>query len=218
MAFTLSRLGVPLATGQNDGTAANQGLLMPKLKYRFRVTMTNFGVSGTNSAALTKQVMNVTRPGVQFDNIELHSYNSKVNYAGRYTWNDLTLVIRDDAGNELSKLVAAQVQKQFDFFEMASAASGIDYKFKMKIEILDGGNGSSGSAGGPTVIETFECYGCYLQNTVYSNVDYSSSDPVDITLTIKYDNAVQNEGSSNVGFAEGLGRTIATTALATGGG
>jgi hypothetical protein len=47
--------------------------------------------------------------------------------------------------NSVSKLVGEQVQKQFDFFEQASAASGIDYKFTTRIEMLDGGNGASSS-------------------------------------------------------------------------
>lgn len=204
---SLSKFTVPLPSGQS---ATSQGLLMPKLKYRFRVSLENFGVSKPTTE-LTKQVMNITRPGVSFDNIELHVYNSKVNYAGRYSWSDVTLVVRDDVSNEVSKLVGEQLQKQFDFFEQSSAASGIDYKFVTRIEILDGGNG----ANEPKVLETFELYGCYIQNSVYSNTDYSSSDPIDITLTFKYDNAVQIDGSgAPVGIGAAIGRTTRT--LATG--
>ena len=204
---SLSKFTVPLPSGQS---ATSQGLLMPKLKYRFRVSLENFGVSKPTTE-LTKQVMNITRPGVSFDNIELHVYNSKINYAGRYSWSDVTLVVRDDVSNEVSKLVGEQLQKQFDCFEQSSAASGIDYKFVTRIEILDGGNG----ANEPKVLETFELYGCYIQNSVYSNTDYSSSDPIDITLTFKYDNAVQIDGSgAPVGIGAAIGRTTRT--LATG--
>jgi hypothetical protein len=155
--------------------------------------------------------MNVTRPGVSFDNIELNVYNSKINYAGRYTWTDISLVVRDDVSGEVSRLVGEQIQKQFDFFEQSSAASGIDYKFLTRIEILDGGNG----ANEVRVLETFELYGCYLQNTVYSNTDYSSSDPIDITLTIKYDNAIQVDGAGQPrGIGASVGRALGT--LATG--
>lgn len=204
---SLSKFSVPLPSGQS---ATSQGLLMPKLKYRFRVSLENFGVTKPTTE-LTKQVMNVTRPGVSFDNIELNVYNSKINYAGRYTWTDISLVVRDDVSGEVSRLVGEQIQKQFDFFEQSSAASGIDYKFLTRIEILDGGNG----ANEVRVLETFELYGCYLQNTVYSNTDYSSSDPIDITLTIKYDNAVQIDGAGQPrGIGAAVGRTLGT--LATG--
>ena len=202
---SLSRFTVPLPSGQ---TSPNQGLLMPKLKYRFRVSLENFGISKPTTE-LTKQVMNVTRPGVSFENVELNVYNSKINYAGRYTWADVQLLVRDDVTGAVSKLVGEQIQKQFDFFEQASAASGIDYKFLTRIEILDGGNGDTSIR----VLETFELYGCYLQNTVYSNADYSSSDPIDITLTIKYDNALQVDGAgNNVGIGANVGRTLRTFA------
>lgn len=206
---SLKNFTVPLPGGGQSSTS--QGLLMPKLKYRFRVSLENFG-AGYSSTELTKQVMNVGRPGVQFDNVELNVYNSKINYAGRYTWADVQLVVRDDVQGNVSKLVGSQIQKQFDFFEQSSAASGTDYKFTTRIEILDGGNGGQAGAG---VLETFVMYGCYLQNTVYSNTDYSVSDPVDITLTIKYDNAMQIDGSDTPkGLGEFIGRTIGQ--LATG--
>ena len=144
---TLSKFTVPLA---NDQSAQSQGLLMPKLQYRFRVILENFGVS-TPRSELTKQVVDVTRPDLSFDQITLDVYNSRVYMAGKHTWNPITLNLRDDVNNAVSKLVGEQVQKQFDFFEQASAASGIDYKFTARTEVLDGGQGASE----PTVLETF---------------------------------------------------------------
>jgi len=40
--------------------------------------------------------------------------------------------------------VGQQLQKQLDFVEQASAATGQNYKFQTNIEILDGGNGATG--------------------------------------------------------------------------
>ena len=204
---SLSKLTVPLPAGQS---ASNQGLLMPKLKYRFRVQLENFGVTSPTTE-ITKQVMNVTRPEVTFENMTLDVYNSRIKYAGKHTWSDLTLTVRDDVSGAVSKLVGEQVQKQFDFFEQASAASGIDYKFTTVIEILDGGNG----AFEPTVLEAFELEGCYLQKVTYQGGDYTSSDPLDIAMTITFDNAIQTNASGNpVGIGQNVGRAINT--LATG--
>jgi hypothetical protein len=204
---SLSKLTVPLPAGQS---ASNQGLLMPKLKYRFRVQLQNFGVTSPTTE-ITKQVMNVTRPEVTFENMTLDVYNSRIKYAGKHTWSDLTLTVRDDVSGAVSKLVGEQVQKQFDFFEQASAASGIDYKFTTVIEILDGGNGAFEA----TVLEAFELEGCYLQKVTYQGGDYTSSDPLDIALTITYDNAIQTNASGNpVGIGQNVGRAINT--LATG--
>ena len=203
---TLSKLSVPLAS---DQSASAQGMLMPKLQYRFRVSFENFGVS-TPTTELTKQVVDCTRPQLTFEDIELAVYNSKVRLAGRHTWENITVNLRDDASGQVQKLVGEQLQKQFDFFEQASAASGIDYKFTTRIEILDGGNG----ANTPNVLETWEVYGCYLQGANYNTLNYATSEPVTVSLTIRYDNAIQSPTGTGVGTA--VGRALGT--LATGGG
>ena len=203
---TLSKITVPLAS---DASSSTQGLLMPKLQYRFRVTLENFGVS-TPTTELTKQVIDVTRPTVNFEELEIPVYNSRAYLAGRPTWEPITLNLREDVNNSVQKLVGEQLQKQFDFFEQSSAASGIDYKYTTRIEILDGGNG----ANTPNVLETFELYGCFIQNANYNTLAYSSNEPVTIQLAIRYDNAIQSPQGEGIGTA--VGRTI--NSLVTGGG
>ena len=203
---TLSKFTVPLA---NDQSATTQDLLMPKLQYRFRVVLENFGVS-TPRSELTKQVIDVTRPNLTFDDVTLDVYNSRIYMAGKHTWEAITINLRDDVNNSVSKLVGEQVQKQFDFFEQASAASGIDYKFTTRIEMLDGGNGATA----PGILETWELYGSYVQSVNYNTLAYATSEPVTITLAIRYDNAVQTPQGTGIGTQ--LTRTIGS--LATGGG
>ena len=131
---SLSKFTVPLSTNQS---ATAQGLLMPKLKFRFRVTFENFGVSQPTTE-LTKQVMDFKRPTLSFEEMIIPIYNSKVYLAGKPTWEPVTTTLRDDAGGEVAKRVGEQLQKQFDFMEQASASSGIDYKFLTRFEVLDG--------------------------------------------------------------------------------
>jgi hypothetical protein len=191
--------------------AGNQVLLMPKLKYRFRVTLLGFGV--TAATELTKQVIDVSRPKVSFEEMELPVYNSRVYLAGRYLFETLTLNLRDDASGEVQKLVGQQVQKQFDFVEQASARSGIDYKFTTKIETLDGGNG--GVENGVNVLETFNCYGCFVQNVDYGDANYGTNEAMTVALTIRFDNMVQwGAGATGVGVGIGanVGRNITNTA------
>ena len=203
---TLSRLTVPL---DSNASASTQGLLMPKLQYRFRVSLENFGVSAPTTE-LTKQVVDVTRPNVSFEQITLDVYNSKVYLAGKHTWEPITLNLREDASNNVQKSVGEQLQKQFDFFEQSSAASGQDYKFTTTIEILDGGNG----ANTPTTLETFELYGCFVTNANYNELAYANNEPMRVTLEIQYDNAIQTPQGTGLGTA--VGRTVNT--LITGGG
>jgi len=194
---SLSRMTVPLAS---DQSASNQGLLMPKLKYRFRVSFENFGVS-TPRTELTKQVVDFARPQVTFEPQTIDLYNSKVYYAGKPEWQTTSVNLRDDASGQIARLVGEQLQKQLDFMEQASAPSGIDYKFITRCEILDGGNG----AATPNVLETWELYGCFLTDVNYGDLSYAESAPVQIAMTIRYDNALQTP------LGTGLGTTVART-------
>lgn len=199
---SLSRFTVPLA---NNQSASTQGLLMPKLAFRFRVTLHLFGISQPVTE-LTKQVMDVTRPSCTFADIKLDTYNSIIKLAGKPEWQDITLNVRDDMVGMVSMLVGEQMQKQFDFMEQASASSGIDYKFVTLIEMLDGGNGQIISA---NVLEAWELYGCYIAQVNYGEANYATNDAVKIALTIKYDNAVQlPAGVNGAGIGKFVGRTL----------
>lgn len=177
-----------------DNATNSQGLLMPKLQYRFRALFLNFGVGGSTTE-LTKQVMDITRPQVSFDEVQLDIYNSRMYLAGKHSWSETTINLRDDAQGNIAKLVGQQIQKQMDFVEQASAATGQDYKFQINYEILDGGNGVLT----PNVLETWELYGCFIKSANYNNMDYKTSDPVTIQLSVRFDNAIQSPLTSGVG-------------------
>jgi hypothetical protein len=174
---TLSKFGVPI-----DGSTGRGGILQPKLKYRFRVRFTGFGSVGQSPLQLTQQVMNITRPKVSHEEVPIHSYNSVAYMQGKHTWEAINITLRDDINNNISKLVGGQVQKQMNHFEQTSAVSGARYKFGTKIEILDGTS--------DTELEQWDLEGCFLQNVDYSDGDYAVSEPVQVILTVKYDNAI----------------------------
>ena len=194
---SLTKFTVPI---DGDQSAASQGLLMPKLKYRFRVNFENFGVS-TPRTEMTKQVMDITRPSVTFDENIIEIYNSKVYLLGKHTWEPVTVNLRDDVNGGVTKLCGEQVQKQFDMMEQSSASSGIDYKFITRFELLDGGNG----ANAPSVLETWELYGCFIQNINYGDLNYATQEPATITMSLRFDNAVQTP------LGDGIGATVART-------
>ena len=192
---SLSKFTVPLANNQSPDT---QGLLMPKLKYRFRATFVNFGVTN-GTTELTKQVQDIKRPNVNFNPVTIDVYNSKVFLMGKPEWQETTVTLRDDSSGAVSKLVGEQIQKQFDFMEQASAPSGINYKFTLEFEMLDGGNGAIA----PTILEAWQLDGCFLSQVDYGEMAYNSNDPALISLNIKFDNAVQTIGG-------GVGTTVVT--------
>ena len=197
---SLTKLTVPLANDQSNPT---QGLLMPMLQYRFRVTFLGLGITQPTTE-LTKQVMDFTRPQVSFENIDLPIYNSTIRLAGKHTWGDITCKTRDDAGGNVSRLVGEQLQKQLDFMEQSSAASGIDYKFTTVFEVLDGGNG----ANAPVALETWTIYGCYLRDVNYDAASYASNEVMTVTMSIRFDNALQTTDGADVGVGAKIPLTV----------
>lgn len=196
-----------------DNTPDTAGLLMPKLQYRFRVIFSNFGVAAATQE-LTKQVIDVTRPSVTFAEIPVDVYNSKLYLAGKHDWSAITLNVRDDATNAVAKLVGSQLQKQLDFAEQASAATGSDYKFEMQIQILDGGNGTLT----PNELETWSLAGCFIQAANYNNLSYGASEVVTIALTIRFDNALQSKTpitdfAQNGTLGQTVGRALGTSTV-----
>ena len=196
---SLNRFTVPLAS---DQTSVSQGVLMPKQKWKFRINFENFGVS-TPRSELTKQVIDFQRPSVNWDETQLEIYNSRVYIPGKHRWEPITVNLRDEVTGRVSRLVGEQMQKQFDMLQQSSARSGVDFKFTTRCEILDGGNG----AHTPNVLETWELLGCFIQSANYNDLNYGTSDPVMITMTIRFDNAVQTPlETSGVGI--NVGRTL----------
>lgn len=196
----MSKFTVPATDG-------GQGLLMPKLKYRFRAIFTGFGAPGTVASELTRQVVDIKRPNVNFNPITIDVYNSKVYLQGKPEWQEVTVNLRDDASGQVSKLVGQQVQKQFDFLEQQSALAGVDYKFTIQYDMLDGANG----VGEANILESWQLTGCFLSQVDWGDMAYSSNDPVQIALTVRYDNAVQT--SASTGFApvtRGTGDSVTT--------
>jgi hypothetical protein len=175
----------------------NSNLLMPKLQYRFRLVFENFGLGGGESTVLTRQVVDCSRPSLTFQTINLPVYNSTVYIAGKHTWATMSINLRDDITGGVTTLVGSQVQKQLDMLEQSSARSGADYKFRLKLDMLDGGNGGSQTA--PRILEQWDLEGCFLTAVNYNAVNYGTSEAVLIGLTVQYDNAVQTTVDGAVG-------------------
>ena len=178
---TVNSFGVPIV---NTGI----GILMPKLKHRFRIITFGFG-STIDTNIFTQQVVTAGRPNIQFNNTELHSYNNITYIAQKPQWQTIEITLRDDITNLITTLVSAQVQSQMNHYTQSAAPAGINYKFSMLIQTLDGTvNGKNGS-----VLESWFLEGCYLEQVAYDSLDYASSDAVALTLTVRYDNATQGD-------------------------
>ena len=177
---TLQNWGVPLGGGAGRG-----GALQPKVKNRFRVIVTNFGIP-SGSIALTQQVISVGRPNVSFSPVEIHSYNSRAYYAGKAEWQAVELTVRDDVTNSVNSLIGAQLQKQMNMFDQTVPLAASNYKFGMLVDVMDGGN--------DTVLEEWVFEGCFLASINYGTLEYASADAVTIALSIRFDNTTLSGG------------------------
>lgn len=173
----IANFGVP--TQDTQGTT-----LMPKLQYRFRVTFTNMGGTSGHDT-VTQNVVSVGRPTLSHEEIVVDSYNSKMYLAGKHTWEAVQLVLRDDMNSNVIKQIGAQLNRQVDHADQASGTAGGAYKFSMVIETLDGNNGE----GTPEVFDQWVLHGCYLSNVAYGELNYATSDMVQVTATVRYDHA-----------------------------
>lgn len=185
MAVT-TKFGVPV--GNETAT------LMPKLQYRFRVNFTKMGESATAS---TQNVISAGRPSLTHEEVIVDSYNSKMYIAGKHTWEPISIVLRDDVNSNVVKMIGNQLQKQLDHNTQGAGVSdengtvsGLAYKFDMSIDILDG----SAEA---TVLDQWQMTGCYLSNVQYGDLNYGTSDMVQVTMQVRYDNASHVVNSSD---------------------
>ena len=170
----LTQFGVP-TTGTN-------AMVMPKLQYRFRVNLYDFGRNNGSTTEVTQNVISVTRPSLTHDEVTLDAYNSRAYLAGKHTWEPVTLTLRDDINGTVTKHVASQLQKQLNQGLQSAPAAGRDYKFGMVIEQLDGSQPG-------LVVESWSLNGCFIQNANYGENNYATSDVMQITLQIRFDSA-----------------------------
>jgi hypothetical protein len=197
----LAKFGIPL-----DGNKL--GILHPKQKYRFRVVWQNFG-ENNGLREMTANVVTCTRPKYTQNEVQLDSYNSVAWIAGKHTWDPVEITLRDDITNAVISSVGAQIQKQMNHFEQTSAVAGINYKFAMEIQTLDGTDNDA--------LEAWVLDGCFITGAAYPDSDYTSGDPNIVTLTIRYDNATNVAGpNTNDGTTVG-GNPFPDIASPTGG-
>ena len=175
---TINDIGIP---------GVGTGILQPKLKNRWRVTFANMG-AGADSQPLSMQAINITRPILNFEEVQLDRYNSRAWIAGKHMFEPMTITFEDDISGTASAVIQAQIQEQQHLIGaegpfLAAAPEGSLYKFVTYLDLLDGSD---------QVVEKWSVEGCWLQNIDYTDLDYAASEVVQITISIRYDHARQD--------------------------
>jgi hypothetical protein len=170
--------------------ARTGALLMPKLQNRFRVSF-----DFDTGRYVTGNAVSVTRPTLSFDPVTLEVYNSRVYIPGKHTWSTVDIVVRDTVSNQTVKKIEEQLTRQIDMATQSVQRSAASFKFKTTIETLDGSNPVGGNLPNTSILDRWTLVGCYIENVAYGNNDYASSDPITISITVKYDNAIHAHGN-----------------------
>ena len=143
----------------------------PKLKNRFILTIDGVPAYTIKASG---------RPQIQFEEVELKHMNVSRYVAGKATWQTLDITLYDP-------IVPSASQSIMEWIRLAhESVTGRDgysdfYKKEVTFNVL-----------GPVgdVVEEWVLKGCWIQDATFGDLDFASSDPVDITLTLRYDYAV----------------------------
>ena len=162
----------------------------------------NFGTPGEVAPYdLTRQVRRMGRPTLEFETATLYSYVSTVYIGTRGEWGTVDVVFVDDITNSVQRRVQEQVAKQQNFFDQTMSRAGENYKFEMDLDVLAGGQSAGGPASDPNIIQKWCFAGCHITNMNLNELSYEEATPMEITLTLRYDNVI---GFNQDGFRMGV--------------
>lgn len=169
------------------------GIAQPRLKHKWAVTFQN--LAGNDSEALRINAIQADRPKMQFEEIVLDRYNSKAYVAGKHVFEPINITFEDDLNGGVQSALQEQLELQQNIIglnaspRLPSAAAGQDYKFAIKMDLLDGNT---------AVVESYILEGVFIQNIDNTDLDYTASETVKVTVTFRFDHARQNVNPDSV--------------------
>ena len=127
-------------------------------------------------------VKKVGRPNISFNDVTLDHINVKRKIKGKADWQDITADLYDPVTPSGAQAVMEWVRLSHESVTGRDGYSDF-YKKDIRIKTL-----------GPVgdVVEEWILKGAYCHAADFGEADWSSSDPTDITLTIRMDYAILN--------------------------
>ena len=143
----------------------------PKTKNRFIMYIEGI-------PAFTIKAMN--RPQIQFDEVVLEHINVKRYVKGKGAWQPLEITLYDPIVPSASQAVMEWVREHHESVTGRQGYSDF-YKKDITFNLL-----------GPVgdIIEEWTLKGTFIQSANFGTMDYGTSDPVEIALTLQYDYAI----------------------------
>ena len=143
----------------------------PKLKNRFIMN-----IDGINAYL----VKSMNRPTIESETVELNHMNVTRYVKGKSKWQPIEITLYDPVVPSAAQQVMEWVRLHH---ESVTGRDGYSDFYKKNITFnLVGPVGD--------IVEEWELVGAYIQSANFGDLDFASSDPTEITLTLKYDYAV----------------------------
>ena len=125
-------------------------------------------------------IKTANRPTIAFETIELDHINVKRYVKGKGAWEELEITLYDPVVPSAAQAVMERVSLSHD------AVTGIDgysdfYKKDVTINVL-------GPVGDK--VEEWTLKGTWITNANFNDLDWTSNDPAEVTLTLRYDYAI----------------------------
>ena len=143
----------------------------PKMKNRFIMNIDGI------PAYLIKTA---NRPSIQFDEVVLEHMNVTRYVKGKGRWQPIEITLYDPVVPSAAQSVMEWVRLSHESVTGRDGYSDF-YKKEVTFQLL-----------GPVgdVVEEWVLKGCFIESATFNDLDFASSDPVDVTLSLKYDYAV----------------------------
>ena len=143
----------------------------PKLKNRFIMLIDGI------PAYLIKTA---NRPQITFEEVELNHINVKRYVKGKGVWEPLEITLYDPIVPSGAQAVMEWVRQHHESVTGRDGYSDF-YKKDVTFNVL-----------GPVgdVVEEWELKGTYIQSANFGDLSFDSSDPVEISVTLRYDYAI----------------------------
>jgi len=122
----------------------------------------------------------MARPTIQFDEVVLEHINVKRYVKGKGAWQPLEITLYDPIVPSASQAVMEWVRQHHESVTGRQGYSDF-YKKDITFNLL-----------GPVgdIVEEWTLKGTFIQNANFGTMDYGTSDPVEIALTLQYDYAI----------------------------
>ena len=153
---------------------ANQAMFTPfepKLKNRFVMSIDGIPAYLIKTAA---------RPSITFEEVELNHMNVKRFVKGKGTWDTIEITLYDPVVPSAAQAVMEWIRLSHESVTGRDGYSDF-YKKDVDFQVL-----------GPVgdVVEQWKLKGTWIVTANFNDLDFSSSDPVEISVTLRYDYAI----------------------------